>query len=286
MNLEILTQAGVDGLVVGSLIALAALGLTFIWAIEGFTNIAQGDTLTLGAYLGLGFSVGLGLPLAVAAVLAVIGTILVVLVTRQLVYRPLASAPRVTLLVSSIGVALFYRGALSLIWGTRLQGYDIPAERATSFGLFRLTPTDVVVILTVLLLLLVVYTVLFRTRVGIEMRAVADVPNLARVSGINTSRVLQLTWALSGAVTSTAGLLLGAKIGLTPLLGWHFLLLAFAATVLGSIGNPGGAVVGGLVIGVTTELSAAFISPAFKQAIAFVILAVLLILRPRGLFGR
>jgi neutral amino acid transport system permease protein len=286
MNLGILAQAGVDGLIVGSMIALAALGLTFIWAVEGFTNIAQGDTLTVGAYFALGFNVALGLPLPAAAAAAVLATILIVLATRQLVYRPLASAPRVTLLVSSIGVALFYRGALSLIWGTRLQGYDIPAQRAISFGLFRLTPTDFVVVATVVVLLILVYTVLFRTRVGVEMRAVADVPNLARVSGINTGRVLQVTWAVSGAVTATAGLLLGAKIGLTPLLGWHILLPAFAATVLGSIGNPTGAVIGGLVIGLTTELSAAFISPTFKEAIAFVILAALLILRPRGLFAR
>jgi branched-subunit amino acid ABC-type transport system permease component len=287
MNPQVLIQASVDGTVVGAMIALAALGLTFIWAVEGFANIAQGDTLTVAAYVALGFNIGAGLPLLASAALAVPVTVVIVLVTRHAVYRPLATAPRVTLLVSSIGVALLYRGAVSLIWGTQLQGFDVPPQRAISvFGLFRLSPTDIVVLVTVIVLLAIVWFVLFRTRAGLEMRAVADLPALARVSGIDSRRILRLTWALSGAVTAVAGILLAAKIGVTPLLGWHLLLAAFAATVLGTVGNPVGAVVGGIVIGLTMELSAAFISPTYKEAIAFVILAVLLVFRPSGLFAR
>jgi neutral amino acid transport system permease protein len=286
VSLPIFTQAAVDGVVIGSMIALAALGLTFIWAVEGFTNIAQGDTLTLAAYVTLGFSAGIGLPLIAAAFLGVGVTAAAVLATQQIVYRHLGAAPRVTLLVSSIGIALLYRGTISLIWGTSLHGFDLPAQRAISFGLFRVTPLDIAIVGTVSVMLLVVYFALFRTRTGTEMRAVADLPDLARISGIDTRKVLAITWALSGAVTGVGGILLGSKIGLTPLLGWSFLLAAFAATVLGSVGNPIGAVIGGIVLGVTIELSAAFISATWKEAIAFVILAALLMFRPRGLFAR
>lgn len=286
MTPEVLVQAAIDGLVVGAMIALAALGLTFIWAVERFTNIAQGDTLTLGAYLTLGIGAGLGLPLLAAAPLAIGATVIVVVVTHRLVFVPLAGAPRVALLVASIGVALLYRGALSFVWGTRLQGYGLPAQRALSLGLFRITPVDIIVVVTASVLLAIVYVVLFRTRTGIEMRAVADLPDLARVSGIDSRRVLRITWAMSGAITAVGGILLGTKIGVTPLLGWNILLAAFAATVLGSVGNPVGAVVGGVVIGITTEVSSVFVSPTYKEAIAFAILALLLIFRPRGLFAR
>ena len=285
MSIDVLAQAALDGVVVGAMISLAALGLTFIWAVEGFANIAQGDTLTVAAYLTLGLSTAAGLSLIVSAPTAVAATVVIVLVTERLVFRPLSSAPRVTLLIASIGVALLYRGAISLAFGTRFEGYDISAQRAISLGIVRITPLDLVIIGVVAAMLALVYVVLFRTRTGMEMRAVADVPALARVSGIDSRRVLQITWGLSAAISAVGGILLGAKVGITPLLGWNILLAAFAATVLGSVGNPTGAVIGGIVLGVVTETSALFISPTYKQAVAFAILAVILLFRPRGIFS-
>jgi branched-subunit amino acid ABC-type transport system permease component len=283
---DLVLQAGLDGVVVGAMISLAALGLTLVWGVERFANIAQGDTLTVAAYFAFGLSSGLGLPLLAAAPAAVGATVLLVLLTERLVFRPITGAPRVALLVASIGVALLYRGAISLMFGTRLQGYDIPAQRAISFGPVRVTPFDLAILGIVAVMLAIVYIALFRTRTGMEMRAVADLPALARVSGIDSRRVLQITWGLAASITAVGGILLGAKLGLTPMLGWNLLLLAFAATVLGSVGNPLGAVVGGIVLGLVTELSAVFVSPTFKPAIAFVILALILLFRPRGLFGR
>jgi branched-subunit amino acid ABC-type transport system permease component len=286
MTPDLVLQAGLDGVVVGAMISLAALGLTFVWAVEGFANIAQGDTLTVAAYAAFGLASGVGLPFLAAAPAAVGVTVLLVLLTERLVFRPITGAPRVALLVASIGVALVYRGAISLMFGTRFQGYDIPAQRAISLGLVRITPLDLAILGIVAVMLAVVYVVLFRTRTGMEMRAVADLPALARVSGIDSRRVLQITWGLAASITAVGGILLGAKLGLTPLLGWNLLLLAFAATVLGSVGNPHGAVVGGIILGVVTEMSAVFVSPTYKPAIAFVILAVILLFRPRGLLGR
>ncbi len=286
MTIDVLAQAALDGIVVGAMISLAALGLTLVWAVERFANIAQGDTLTVSAYFALGVASTAGLPLLAAAPMAIAGTVIVVLATERLVFRPLSSAPRVALLVSSIGVALLYRGLISLVFGTRLQGYDLPPQRAISLGIVRIAPLDIAILATVAILLALVYLMLFRTRTGMEMRAVADLPNLARVAGIDSRRILQITWGISAAITGAGGILLGTKIGLTPLLGWNLLLVAFAATVLGSVGNPTGAVIGGIVIGLVTEVSAVFVSPTYKQAIAFVILAAILLFRPRGLFAR
>ncbi len=286
MQSVVIAQAALDGVVVGAMISLAALGLTFVWAVEGFTNIAQGDTMTVGAYAALGIISLTALPLPLAAMLAVPLTVGVVLVTRRFVYRPLAEAPRVTLLVSSIGVAVAYRGAISLLFGTELESYRQPVQRAIPIGPLRISPTDITILVMVAILLAAVWLLLYRTRMGLEMRAVADVPALARVSGIDSERVLQATWALSGLLAAFGGILLATKLGLTPQLGWSLLLGAFAATVLGSVGNPVGAVVGGLVIGIATEVSAVLLSPTYKQAVAFVVLAGLLLVRPRGLFAR
>ena len=283
--MEILAQAAFDGMVVGAMIGLAALGLTFIWGVERFSNIAQGDTLTVAAYAALGVA-SLGVPLVVSAGVSIVITVAIVLATERFAFRRLAAAPRIALLVASIGVSLVYRGVVSLLFTTRLQGYDISPARAITLGFVRVSPLDIVIVATVALALAFVYGVLYRTRTGIEMRAVADLRDLARVSGIKTQRVIQVTWAVSAAVSAVAGILLAAKLGLTPLIGWNILLAAFAATVLGSIGNPVGAVVGGIAIGVITETSAVVLSPTYKQAVAFVILALLLLVRPRGLFPR
>ena len=286
MDIEVFAQAAVDGTVVGAMIALVALGLTFVWAVEGFANIAQGDTVTMAAYLTFGLVSGLGMPLLLGAPIAVLGTVLVVLITYEFVFRRMSSAPRVALLVSSIGVAMLYRGAISLAFGTQLHGLGLPVTRAIQLGPVRISPLDIAILLVVVGLLVIVYVILYQTRTGVEMRAVADLPDLARVSGINSRGVLRTTWGISAGVTAVAGILLGAKVGLTPLLGWNLLLLAFAATVLGSVGNPVGAVVGGVVLGLTTEFSAVLLNPTYKQAIAFLILAAILLFRPRGLLSR
>ena len=277
---NIFAQAIVDGVVVGSMIGLAALGLTLVWAVERFANLSQGDTLTLAAYLALGLNVGAGLPMIAAAILAIAGTVVIVQLSYIVAFRPLRSAPRVALLMASIGVGLVYRGVLSLVFGTRLQGSHSTSAR-DFFGLFHVSVIDVVILATVAGLCLAIYLVLFRTRLGMEVRAVADLPDLARVSGINSGRILRITWAVSALVTAVGGILLGAKISLTPVLGWNVLLESFAATVLGTIGNPVGALIGGLVLGMATEVSTVFLNPTFKEAVAFGVLAIILLSDPR-----
>jgi branched-subunit amino acid ABC-type transport system permease component len=281
-----LLQSAVNGIVLGSMVALASLGLTLIWGVERFPNIAQGDFLTLAAYLTFTFNVLLALPLTIAAVIGMIVTAVFVSLVYRAAFRPLRRSPLVALFGASIGVALFVRGLVGLTWGTELNSYRLPVMRDLSFFLVRVNPVDLAVVAAATILVALLYLLVYGTRIGAEMRAVADVPELARVSGIDSERVLQTTWVVAGLVTAAAGVLLGAKIDVDPLLGWRLLLAMFAATTLGGVGSLPGAVVGGIVIGVAMEVSTLWISPTYKVAVAFGFLALVLLVRPRGLFGR
>src|SRR5690606_4125622 len=139
-----------------------------------------------------------------------------------------------------IGLALFLRSAVALGWGSHLQSYRIPISRALTVGGIRITRTDLLIVATVLAVTVAFFLMLHRTRIGIEMRAVADLPDLARVTGIDSRRVIRWMWIVTGALAGLGGVLLGAKNVLTPNIGWFLLLPAFAATILGGIGNPVG----------------------------------------------
>jgi len=278
-------QAAVNGIIVGCTVALSALGLTLIWGIEGFPNIAQGDILTLAAYVTYMFNTAMHFSLGTSAGLAIIATAGVVLITYIVVFRPLRHAPLATLFVASIGVALVIRAVVSLVWGTEFLAYRLPITRDMRISTILVSRIDIAIMASTVGILVLLYLLLFHTRIGTEMRAVADVRELARVSGINSERVISTMWIVSGVVTAAAGVLLGAKINVYPLLGWNLLLAMFAATILGGVGSIPGAVVGGLTIGIASEVMTVWISSTYKVAIAFVFLSGVLIVRPNGIFG-
>jgi len=282
--MELALQAVANGLVVGAMIGLLALGLTMVFGIAKFANVAQGDLATVSAYIALTLQSVVGSFVIAAGSAIVVGTLVVVAV-YAVAFRRLARSSPVALLVTSIGVALALRAIVSLIWGVRLQAYDLPIARGMVLGPIRLTPTDFGILMTSSVVVAAIYLMLYRTRSGIEMRAVADEPDLARVSGINSRRVIITMWIANGLLVSVGGILLGMKAALTPLLGWNILLPAFAATILGGIGSPVGAVTAGIVVGVSTELAALLLNPAYKQAVAFIVLAAVLLWRPRGLLA-
>jgi neutral amino acid transport system permease protein len=284
--LELLVQSTVNGIVLGSMVALASLGLTLIWGVEGFPNIAQGDFLTLAAYITFTFNVLLAFPLGIAAVIGVMVATGIVLLLYRIAFRPLRRSSLVALFGASIGVALAVRGLIGFLWGTEYHSLSLPVMRDMSLSIIRVNPVDLAVVAAAVVLVALLYMLLYTTRIGAEMRAVADVPELARVSGIDSERVLRATWVVAGLVTAAAGVLLAAKIDVDPLLGWNLLLAMFAATTLGGVGSLPGAVVGGIVIGVVMEVSTIWISPTYKTGVAFAFLAMVLLVRPRGLFAR
>ena len=295
----------VNGVFLGSIIALGAVGLTLIYGILNFANIAHGDSMTLGAYVALFFvgyllpkigieGAGLGpfsfgyplliaLPIAVAAVAA--GTIILdVAIYRRLRQRGVNA---VVLAMTSLGLAIAIRGLIQIIWTGETQRFPRESRQVLHFPMDVRIPPDAIFIAVVTIVLVVtVYVVLTHTKMGKAMRATADNPDLALVSGIDTRRVIWWTWAIGAVLAATAGILLAVfQAQLLPSMGWRFLIPLFAAVILGGIGNPYGALVGAFLIGITSEVSTQWINPSYKPAVAFAIMIGMLLVRPRGIFG-
>jgi branched-subunit amino acid ABC-type transport system permease component len=245
----ILVQTLVYGLALGGVIALGAVGLTLAYGVTRFINFAFGEFLTLGAFFCLALvQAGLGLPLAAPAAAVAAG--LVGVIVARLFYTPLMSRGLLPLLVTSVGVAFVAQNLVRMIAGSEPTRFPLPLMRPIEVaGLF--IPREQLIILGVALVaMLAVHLLLRFTMLGKKMRAVADDPALARVAGISPRRVLDATWFVSALIGGLGGILLAiTQITVAPQMGWHFLLVVFAAVLLGGIGSPYGAMVGGLLIG-------------------------------------
>lgn len=278
---ELLIAGVVSGLVVG----LVALAITLVFGIARFPNAATGDMMTLGAYAALaGHGVtgsllagGVGGALAGAAV---------GLAAYALVFRRLAGRSTVALLVASIGIGFILRAGLALAFGHAQQVFQVPIVRPWRIEGVRVHPNDLRLAATAAASLAVVFVTLYLTPIGRRMRAVADDPALARVSGISPTRVMVALWVVAGGVAAIAGVILGLRTVVSPEMGWEMLLPGFAAAILGGIGNPAGAVAAGLILGIAQELATPVVGFTYKIALAFVVMLAVLLLRPRGLFGR
>jgi neutral amino acid transport system permease protein len=280
-----LLQLAANGVSQGLLIGIAALSITLVFGIARFPNAATGDIMTLGAYAGLlAFDATHALWIAgIAAILAGAGA---GLAAHWLVFRRLAGRSVVSLLVASVGVAFVIRAMLGVAFGQAQSVFQVRLTRAQSWWGVRLTPLDLQISLVAAGALLAVFAVLYLTPIGRQMRAVADDRDLARACGIRVSRVLVALWLIAGGVAGLGGMMLGVKSVVQPELGWEILLPAFTAAILGGIGSAPGAVLAGLLLGITAELSTPFAGFSYKIAISFVVMLAVLLLRPRGLFGR
>ena len=295
----------VNGLFLGAIIALGAIGLSLVYGILKFAHIAHGDYMTLGAYLafflmgtlfpraginGEGFGpFTFGYPLLLALPLAVVAIVALAIVLDVAIYRRLRrrGVGLVVLAMTSLGVAIALRGLVQIIWGGGTEQYPRLSKPFYQLPMgIRIPPDNLFVGVTAVVLVLALYLFLTRTKMGKAMRATSDNLDLARVSGINTERVIWWTWAIGAGLAATAGVLLAvSQAQLLPIMGWRFLIPLFAAVILGGIGNPYGALVGALMIGVSAEVSTQWINPSYKPAIAFVIMIAMLLMRPTGIFG-
>ncbi len=307
-----------NGLVFSSIIVLGSIGLSLVYSIADFANFAHGDTMTVGAYaalvtfgavgglggavLGLpyGFFVALAAGIAVAAVAAV--------ATEKLVYEPL-DTDSIGLLITSIGIAFVYRGVLQIGFGADFTRFDVRALRPIAsllpYGV-RVTLHDVAIVASAVVLVVGLHLLLQYTDLGRKMRAMADNPELARVSGIRTKRVKLWTWVIGAGLAGAGGVFLGLFNQLAPRMGFNLLLVIFAAVILGGIGSVYGAMAGGFLIGMINQLTPLFsdvvealpiwpgwleaaleslVSIEYANAIAFVIMVVVLLVRPNGIAG-
>jgi branched-subunit amino acid ABC-type transport system permease component len=282
----------VPALTLGSIYALGAVGISMIFGILRFAHFAHGDVMTIGAYGTLTavwllpihplLMLPVGIAFAIGAALAV----------DYLFYKPLRKLPTIYTVISSFGVALIFRSLAQILWGADNQVFVRGVTRPIIlFDTFRISALHAQAIVLTIIIAVALHVFLTRSRTGRAMRAVADEPELAAVSGLDTEKVIRWTWIIGASLAAVAGVIAGMDTDVHPNLGWNLLLPMFAATILGGIGKPMGAMAGGLIIGLAEELStynwigdAALISPSYKTAVGFFIMVALLIFRPQGLF--
>ncbi|QUO47019.1 branched-chain amino acid ABC transporter permease [Halorubrum ruber] len=307
-----------NGLVFSSIIVLGSIGLSLVYSIADFANFAHGDTMTIGAYSalvtfgavgGLGGAV-LGLPYGffVALVVGIAVAAVVAVATEKLIYEPL-DVDSIGLLITSIGIAFIYRAVIQIRFGSDFTRFDVqplrPIEALVPYGV-RITLHDVAIFGSAVVLVVGLHVLLQYTDLGRKMRAMADNPDLARVSGIRTKRVKLWTWVIGAGLAGAGGVFLGLFNQLAPRMGFNLLLVIFAAVILGGIGSVYGAMAGGFLIGMINQLTPFFsnvvealpirpnwlatvienmITIEYANAIAFVIMVVVLLVRPNGIAG-
>jgi branched-chain amino acid transport system permease protein len=293
----------VYGIVFGSIISIGAIGLSLVAGIIRFANFAHGDLMSTGAYIALFMvtwalawipdtnfgQLSFGWRMMIAFPVAMFVVACVAIALDRILYEKLRrkkSSP-VLMAMSSLGAAFILRMLILIFWGADSLFYQPGVLRpALQLPLgVKIRPDQILILVTVFVLVALLHLFLQKTKLGKAMRATADNMELALVSGIDTERVIIITWGIGGALAAAGGILYGIDVQLHPYMGWNFLIPLFAATILGTIGNIYGALVGGLVIGIAQQVSTAFIMPTYKPAVAFILMILILLVRPKGIFG-
>jgi branched-subunit amino acid ABC-type transport system permease component len=274
-----------NGLVTGLIAALPALALTLIYGLLKFPNFAIGAMLTFGAYLAWSLNVLLGLPIVAAVALACGLFAGLALLMDRGVFRPLRDRGAVILLVASMGLSFVLENVCRLSFGNDARNFAVEVSRPFRVAGLRINAEQVTGAAVVLVSLLVVYGLLRHTALGRALRAAADNPDLAAVRGIDREATVRWLWVLVGVLTALGGALIGLDRAIDPMMGWNYTITVFAAAILGGLGSPLGAVIGALAIGVIEQLSVLVIPSHYHTGVGFVVIALLLLLRPQGLFG-
>ncbi len=296
-----------DGLIIGSVISLGAIGLGLTLSIVRFSNFSHGELLGWGGYFALSaltlfsaasdamgspigpFSFGWSMlgALAIAAAL----TALLALVLDTVLFRRLRKQGAITLVIASFGAALalrnlllFWQGGVPQYYSQNLQ-ISVQLLPRSSWGGLRVTPDQMLVLVLTLVTVTALHLFLRHSTLGRSMRATAINPNLARVAGIDPERVLRATWIIGGMLAAVAGVFAGITVQLRPTMGVDLLLPLFAAVILGGIGSVWGAVLGGLIVGLAESASVSIVGAEYRAAAAFFVLILILLVRPTGLFG-
>jgi neutral amino acid transport system permease protein len=281
-------QTGLNGLSLGSVYALGAVGLTLVYGILKLVNFAHGDFLTFGAFMAFLVNVTWGVPLVFAIFFAMALTAVLGVLFERVMWGPMRArgAGLLQLLLMSIGLAFVIRYGIQYVWGTEIRSLDVNDIATVEFLGLRIGRTELIVIIVGFVVLIATGLMLKYSLLGKQMRALADNLELAETAGIDTSRVVLFTWVFAGALAGLAGVLAGAVTDVRPTLGFGLLLPIFAAVILGGIGDAFGALAGGIVLGLMIEWSTLLIDFRWKTAVGFAVLIIVLVVRPQGIFGR
>lgn len=292
-----------DGILSGAIVSLGAIGLSFSMKMLRFANFSHSELLTWGAYMALIFlgffstfggvfdvkiaPFSFGLPLLGALVLTC-GTVAVLaLVLHRFVFDRLSrTAGHMTMVFASFGVALILRNLVVLLWGSDPIYYSNDLQFAILLpGPVRVMPDQVFLLGLTVVVVIALHLFMTRTRTGIAMRGVSESPDLARVSGVNVERIITWVWVIGASSAAIGGVLYGLTVQLRPELGFALILPLFAAAILGGAGSLYGAVLGGMIVGLSENLSVMIIPTTYKPAVPFLLILAILYFRPQGIFG-
>lgn len=284
MTWRIILQLALSGLSIGSIYALVALALVLPFKASGIVNFAQGEIVTFGAYLALILS-GLGLPyLAVVPLVLIVAAVFGAAIERFLI-RPIVHQPEFTLVIVTFAIGLIIKAAVRLHWQDNTFSIDAPfVGPPLVLGALRLNPAYLVYIASTIVVVAALFLFFTYSKFGKAMRAAAIDPVAARLMGIRIGSVFSAAWALSTMLGAFVGLLLAPVIGINPEIG-HLILKGLVAAVIGGFASLGGAVAGGLLLGLLETYAGAFFGATFKNLVPFGVLILLLLLRPQGLVG-
>ncbi len=302
--MDIFLQQLINGLVLGSIYALVALGYTMVYGILELINFAHGEITMIGALVSLSVmqalsASGAGIPVVLILGLGLIAAIAVCMLlgftVERAAYRPLRRAPRLAPLITAIGVSIVLQNVAMLIWGKQYISFPLalPAARY-DIGGATLTGLQISIVVLSCLLMAGLLLLVQKTKLGRAMRATAQAPDIASLMGINTNHIISLTFILGAALAAVAGVMVTVYYGLAHYyMGFLLGLKAFTAAVLGGIGNVAGAMLGGLLLGLIESIGAGYIGTLtggflgsnYQDVLAFFVLIIVLILRPSGLLG-
>jgi neutral amino acid transport system permease protein len=281
-------ETALSGLSTGAIYALGAVGLTLVYGILKLVNFAHGDFVTFGAYMAYLANVTWGVPLVFGLIFAMVATAALGVLSEKVMWAPMRRkrAGLLQLVLMSIGLAFLIRSAIQFEWGTEILSLNVNKTATVHFLGLSIGRTQLITIVVGIVVITAIGLMLRYTLLGKRMRALSDDLDLAETSGIDTSRIILYTWLFAGALAGLAGVLTATTQPLQPELGFTLLLAFFAAVVLGGIGDAFGALAGGMILGLVTEWSTMFIDSRWKLAVGFVVLIIVLIVRPQGIFGK
>ena len=281
--MELINFYIVPGIVVGSIYALGAVGITLVFAILRYAHLAHGDLATLGAFVALGVVTLGGVSPYVALPIAMVLTAATAVALDKTFYAYLRERPKIVTVMASLGVALMLRSVVQVVWGVDSQTYTRGIMRPEDWFGLRIRDRELITILAMIAIVIALQVFLQRSKWGKAMRAMSDNPDLALLSGVDNKKVVMLTWVIVGGLCAAAGVFLGLNFELKSMMGWSMLLPMFAAAILGGVGRVEGAVLGGLIVGIAEEMSTLILPSEYKAATAFAILLIMLLVRPTGL---
>lgn len=284
--MELIPQLIVSGVAAGALYALVAIGLVLIYKATEIVNFAQGESVTVGAYMGWLFVTEFHMPYFPAIAAVMVASALLGMVVERVAYRPLIHSPPFTVILATLAVGLIIKNAIRLVWqDTPRTISGALSSTPIEFGGVLITPERLAIIVTVAVVVTALMLFFRFTRLGKAMRATAQSQEAASLMGISVSGIFSKTWALGSALGGIAGVLIAPLIGINTELG-GVLIPGFVAAIVGGFTSIPGAIVGGIMVGVFENFAGVFVSSSFKRVVSFVILIAVLMIRPSGLFGK